>query len=90
MTRVTAPMPDGRSQTSPPLPDMKAVSPAAVTNGRTKPWSLSGHPTLHAYVTPPSLSRQRTLMPQAGRFLRPASRKAICWFWADWWLDALF
>ena len=31
--------------------------------GRIKPCSLSRHSTLHAYVMPPSPSRQRTLMP---------------------------
>ena len=42
---------------------MKTVPPAGVTNGRIKPRSLSGHPALHAYVMPSSLSRHRTLIP---------------------------
>jgi hypothetical protein len=62
MVRVTTTMSVGRSQTSQPLPHMKTVRPAAVTNGRIKPWSLRGHSTLHAYVMPPGLSRQRTLI----------------------------
>jgi hypothetical protein len=67
MAGATAPTSDGRSQTSPSLSHMKTVSPRAVTNGRTKPWSLSGHATLHAYVMHPSRSRQRTLMPPGAR-----------------------
>jgi hypothetical protein len=70
MVRATTTMSDGRSQTSPPLPHMKMVPPAAVTNGRIKPWSLSGHPALHAYVMPPGLSRQRTLIAAEGMNLK--------------------
>jgi hypothetical protein len=42
--------------------NMKTVPPAGVTNGRIKPRWLNGHPALHAYVMPSSLSRHRTLI----------------------------